>query len=439
MDTPLRIPAAMNRRMFLKSAGGLGLAALAGTWGAPALASSTRPRARRIIYLFQSGAPSHLDLFDYKPDLARFRGQQLPPSIRNDQQLTAMTSAQPSLPVAPTRFQFRRYGQSGLELCELLPHVGEVADRLCVIRSMHTEAIDHDPALTLLQTGSLHAGRPSLGSWLAYGLGAPSVNLPAFVVLTSQGSGHRDDQPLYERLWGSGPLPAWLQGVRLSRASMRARPGELASRLGEHELTARLQVSASGLMDLSDEPASILEMYGPDVRRPGSYAYNCLVARRLAERGVRLTQLFHTGWDHHGGLPAALRDQCRDVDQPTAALVKDLAQRGLLEDTLVVWGGEFGRTVYAQGSLGAADYGRDHHPRCFTVWLAGAGIKPGLTYGQTDDYGYNIVEGPVSVRDLHATLFHLLGVDPAHLAYRLGDQELRLTEAGGQLVWPILA
>lgn len=445
METPLHTQGAMDRRMFLKSAGGLGLAALAGMWGAAAPAASTRSRASRVIYLFQSGAPSHLDLFDHKPNLARFRGQELPPSIRGGQQLTAMTSDQPSLPVAPTLFRFQRYGQSGLELCELLPHLGEIADRLCVIRSMHTEALDHDPAMTLFQTGSPLAGRPSLGSWLAYGLGASCADLPVFAVLTSQGSGHRDDQPLYERLWGAGFLPPQHQGVRLCRASVRAplgEPawgGEITSRLREHERAARLQATASGLTELSREPASVLEMYGPDVQRPGSYAFNCLAARRLAERGVRFIQLFHTGWDHHGGLPAALREQCRDVDQPTAALVKDLAQRGMLEDTLVVWGGEFGRTVYAQGSLGAADYGRDHHPRCFSVWLAGAGIKPGFTYGQTDDHGYNIIQDPVGVRDLHATLFHLLGVDPARLAYHLKDQELRLTEGGGQVVWPILA
>lgn len=484
MDPILQLQDAFNRRTFLKrGAAGLGLAALtalfgeegfaatpAGTGGLPGL-PRIPAKAKRVIYLFQSGAPSQLELFDYKPLLEKNRGQELPASIRNGQRLTGMTSGQASFPVASSAFKFAQHGKGGTWFSELLPHTAKIADDLCVIRSMYTEAINHDPAITFFQTGSQLAGRPSIGSWLSYGLGSANRDLPAFVVLTSKGSGRRDDQPLYDRLWGSGFLPTQHQGVKFHNAGdpvqYLSNPGgedrttrremlnelgqinrrrqaivgdpEIATRIAQYELAFRMQASVPDLTDISKEPQSILDMYGPDVKRPGSYAANCLLARRLSERGVRFVQLFHMGWDHHGGLPNAMRGQCMDTDQPSAALIQDLKQRGLLDETLIVWGGEFGRTVYSQGALTATDYGRDHHPRCFSLYLTGAGIKGGMTLGETDDYSYNITKDPVGVHDLHATLLHLLGVDHTRLTFRYQGRDFRLTDVAGELVKPILA
>jgi hypothetical protein len=488
MDRIWKRQDAMNRRTFLnRSAGGIGLAALAALLGdegwaaAPPNAKGPRtgglpglphfpPKAKRVIYLFQSGAPSQMDLFDYKPTLEKYRAQNLPDSVRNGQRLTGMTSGQATFPVAPSIFKFAQHGQSGLWLSELLPHTAAIADDLCLIRSMYTDAINHDPAVTFLQTGSQLAGRPSIGAWLSYGLGSENRDLPAFVVLTSKGSGRPDDQPLYDRLWGSGFLPTQHQGVkfrnagdpvlflsdpagedRTTRREMLNELGainrmkqnavgdpEIATRIAQYEMAFRMQTSVPDLADLTKEPAHVLEAYGPDVHRPGSYAANCLLARRLCERGVRFVQLFHMGWDHHGDLPKAIRGQCKDTDQPTTALIQDLKQRGLLDDTLVVWGGEFGRTVYSQGTLTMDNYGRDHHPRCFSLWMAGAGIKRGMTLGETDDYCYNIVRDPVSVHDLHATMLYLLGIDHTRLTFRFQGRDFRLTDVFGELVKSIL-
>ena len=428
-------------------------------------------KAKRVIYLFQSGAPSQMDLFDYKPALADLRGTELPDSIRKGQRLTGMTSTQTSFPVAPSKYKFARHGQSGAWLSELLPHTAKVADRLCFVKSLHTEAINHDPAVTFFQTGAQLAGRPSIGSWLAYGLGSENRDLPAFVAMISQGSGNPNDQPLYDRLWGSGFLPSKYQGVKfrsvgdpvlylsnpegLDQAARRrflddlsqlnqlkldeAGDPEISTRIAQYELAYRMQTSVPELTDVSQEPEHIFEAYGPDSRKPGTFAANCLLARRLVERGVRFVQLFHRGWDQHTNLPKQIAGQCRDTDQPSAALVEDLAQRGLLDDTLVVWGGEFGRTVYCQGKLTAEDYGRDHHPRCFTMWLAGGGIKPGTSYGTTDDYCYNIAENPVHVHDLHATLLHCLGIDHTKLTFKFQGRYHRLTDVHGKVVGEILA
>jgi hypothetical protein len=487
MDRHLQLQDAINRRTFLtRTATGIGLAALAGLFSTEGFAAPAPahprfgglpglphfpPKAKRVIYLFQSGAPSQMELFDYKPKLEQFRGQDLPASIRMGQRLTGMTSGQKSFPVAPSIFKFAQHGKSGLWLSELLPYTASIADEMCVIRSMHTEAINHDPAITFFQTGSQLAGRPSIGAWIAYGLGSESQDLPAFVVLTSKGSGRPDDQPLYDRLWGSGFLPTEYQGVKFrnagdpvlylsnptgvdreTRREMLDEVGqlnrlehasvgdpEIATRIAQYELAFRMQASVPDLTDLSKEPSSILEMYGPEVKRPGSYAANCLLARRLVERGVRFVELFHMGWDHHGNLPNAIRGQCRDTDQPTTALIQDLKQRGLLDDTLVVWGGEFGRTVYSQGELTQTDYGRDHHPRCFSLWLTGGGIKRGVTLGETDDYCYNIVKDPIDVHDLHATLLHLLGIDHKRLTFRYQGRDFRLTDVFGELVPAIMA
>ena len=429
------------------------------------------PKAKRVILLFQSGAPSQLDLFDPKPKLADLRGTELPDSIRQGQRLTGMTSRQTSFPVAPSRFKFAQHGNSGAWLSELLPHTAAVADELCFVKSLYTEAINHDPAITFCQTGAQLAGRPSIGSWLSYGLGSENENLPAFVVLVSQGSGNTGDQPLYDRLWGSGFLPSKYQGVKfrssgdsvlylsnpegIDAAARRAMlddvaalnrlnqqqygDPEIATRIAQYELAFRMQSSVPELIDIAGEDARTLEQYGPEVRRRGSYAYNCLLARRMAERGVRFVQLFHRGWDQHLTLPKQITNQCRDTDQPTAALIADLKQRGLLEDTLVVWGGEFGRTVYCQGTLTAGDYGRDHHPRCFTVWLAGAGIRPGMSFGQTDDFSYNIASDPIHVHDLHATILHLLGIDHTRLTFKFQGRHYRLTDVHGSVVKEILA
>jgi hypothetical protein len=412
-----------------------------------------------------------MDLFDPKPELTKRRGEDLPDSIRKGQRLTTMTSGQKKFPVAPTIFNFEPRGQSGMTMSELLPHLGGVADELCMVRSLFTEAINHDPAITFMQTGSQLAGRPSIGSWVGYGLGSENKDMPAYVVLTSFGTGRRDDQPLYDRLWSAGFLPSKHQGVKfrnngdpvlylsnppgVDRDARRETLDELSAlnqqhhdvlgdpeiqtRISQYEMAFRMQASVPDLTDISKESPETLAMYGPEVKTPGTYASNCLLARRLAERDVRFVQLFHMGWDHHGGLPTAIKGQCRDTDQPTAALIQDLKQRGLLDDTLIVWGGEFGRTVYSQGTLTEDNYGRDHHPRCFTVLLAGAGIKRGLTLGETDDYSYNIVRDPVHVHDLNATIMHLLGIDHTRLIYRYQGRDFRLTDIHGEVVKSILA
>ena len=475
LSLPSDAQRAVTRRTFLsRSAGGIGLAALGSLFGNQASAVGFQhhaPKAKRIIYLFQSGAPSQMDLFDPKPAMAGKRGEDLPASIRNGQRLTTMTSGQSKFPVAPSIFKFAQHGNSGAWFSELMPHMSKLADEWLVIRSMHTEAINHDPAITFMQTGSQLAGRPSIGSWVGYGLGSENQNLPAYVVLTSFGSGRPDDQPLYDRLWSAGFLPSKHQGVKFRNKGDRVLylsnpPGvdaemrrgtldelaalnqsrfdavgdpEIQARISQYEMAFKMQSSVPELLDISKEPQSVLDAYGPDIKRPGSYASNCLLARRLAERDVRFVQLFHMGWDHHGGLPNALKGQCKDTDQATAALITDLKQRGLLEDTLIVWGGEFGRTIYSQGALTETNYGRDHHPRCFTMLMAGAGVKKGLTFGATDDYCYNIIENPVHVHDLNATIMHLLGMDHERLTYRYQGRDFRLTDIHGSVLKSVLA
>ena len=478
----------LNRRQFLARSGfNLGAVALGSLLGNDFLRAGPAgdadqiggltglphfpPKAKRVIFLFQSGAPSQMDLFDYKPALKEKRGIELPTSIRMGQRITTMTSGQKSLPVAPTIFKFAQHGHSGTWLSELLPHTASIADELCVLRTMKTEAINHDPAVTFCQTGSQLAGRPSMGAWVAYGLGSPNRDLPAFIVLVSRGSGNPNDQPLYDRLWGSGFLPTRYQGVKLRGGKepvlYLANPGgcgaqtrramlddlnrlnqlrhaetgdpEVLTRIAQYELGYRMQSSVPELMDTSKEPAKSVDVYGPDVHKPGTYAANCLLARRLVERGVRFIQLYHMGWDQHNNLPKGIRGQCRDTDQPTAALIQDLKRRGLLDDTLVIWGGEFGRTVYSQGKLTADNYGRDHHPRCYSIWLAGAGIKRGMTHGETDDFSYNIVRDPVEVFDLNATILHLLGIDHTRLVYRFQGRDFRLTDVSGNVVRKILS
>ena len=469
----------INRQTFLKSsAGSLWLSAMMSLGRSEsdsqtALSSGIHhpAKAKRIIYLFQSGAPSQMDLFDPKPDLENRRGEDLPESIRQGQRLTTMTSGQSKFPVAPSMFKFAQNGKSGMWFSELMPHMASLADDWCQIRSMHTEAINHDPAITFCQTGSQLAGRPSIGSWISYGLGSQNKDLPAYVVLTSFGTGRPDDQPLYDRLWGAGFLPSQHQGVKFRNKgdavlylsnpqgmdSQRRRrtldrldklnrqhfdqlgDPEIQTRISQYEMAFRMQSSVPDLLSVADEPAHVLEKYGPDVKRPGSYAANCLLARRLAERDVRFIQLFHMGWDHHGGLPNAIKLQCRDTDQPTKALIEDLKERGLFDDTLIVWGGEFGRTVYSQGALSADNYGRDHHPRCFTTLITGAGVRGGHVHGQTDEYGYNITQDPVHVHDLNATILHLLGIDHTRLTYRFQGRDYRLTDIHGNLVQSILS
>jgi len=466
-----RALAITRRHFFARSATGIGVAALSSLLGEENRnpAAHFAPRARRVIYLFQHGAPSQLDLFDYKPELARRRGEDLPDSIRRGQRLTTMTSHQTSFPTAPTVFRFAQHGQCGAWLSELIPNTARAADELAIIRSMHTEAINHDPAVTFFQTGFQLAGRPSIGSWVAYGLGSESRDLPEFVVMVSQGVGNT--QALADRQWGSGFLPSRYQGVkfraggepvlylsnpdgysgqarrrflddlaRLNDIKLREmQDPEIATRIAQYEMAFRMQASVPELADLSREPAAVLDMYGPDARKPGTYAYNCILARRLAERGVRFIQLFHRGWDQHGNLPREIRGQCRQTDQPTAALLGDLKSRGLLDDTLVVWAGEFGRTVYSQGTLTVDNYGRDHHPRCFSLWLAGGGIRGGVTYGETDDFSYNIAKDPVDVHDLHATILHCLGIDHTKLTFKFQGRHYRLTDVHGRVVGDLLA
>jgi hypothetical protein len=469
-----------RRQLFERTGSVVGLAALssllnddlrgeAGTSGIPGLPHFP-PRAKRVIYLFQYGGPSQIDLFDPKPALAKMQGAELPGSIRMGQRLTTMTAGQSSFPVAPSIFPFAQRGQAGAWVSDLLPHTAKIADDLCFIRSMHTEQINHDPGITFFQTGFQLAGRPSIGSWLSYGLGSENKDLPAFVVMTSRG-GKLGDQPLADRLWGSGFLPTRYQGVKFRPGAdpvlfLSNPPGfdskdrrrflddlqelnqakleqtgdpETATRISQYEMAFRMQSSVPELTNLSTEPESTFEMYGPDSRKPGTFASNCLLARRLAERGVRCIQLFHRGWDQHTKLPEQIRIQCNATDQPSAALVQDLKQRGLLDDTLIVWGGEFGRTVYCQGKLTGTDYGRDHHPRCFTIWMAGGGIKGGVTHGATDEFSYNITQDQVHVHDLHATLLHCLGIDHTRLTYKFQGRHYRLTDVHGRVVKEVLA
>ena len=426
------------------------------------------PRARRVIYLFMAGGPSQMETFDYKPVLTQRNGEQLPDSVRQGQRLTGMSGNQASLPLAGSRFGFTRHGANGTWVSDLLPHTARVVDDLCIVRSMYTEAINHDPAITFFQSGSQIAGRPSMGAWVHYGLGSDNEDLPAFVVLITPG---KVDQPLYARLWGSGFLPSEHQGVQfrsgqdavlylgnpdgVSRESRRLLldrlrdlhahaaeelgDSEVDGRIAQYEMSYRMQASVPGVMDVSGETEETFALYGPDSKKPGTFAANCLLARRLAERGVKFVQLYHQGWDQHDNLPRDIERQCRETDQASAALLTDLKRRGLLDDTLVIWGGEFGRTSYSQGKLTATNYGRDHHPRCFTVWMAGGGAKPGLVYGATDDFSYNVIDRPVHVHDFHATLLRLLGIDHERLTYLYQGRRFRLTDVHGKVVPDLLA
>ena len=462
--------ASTRRQFFGRAAGGIGTLALSSLLNAHGGLTHFAPRAKRIIYLFMQGGPSQLDLLDPKPGLAKRHGEELPESIRKGQRLTTMTSKQTSLPVAPSPFRFAQHGQSGAWVSELLPHTARIADELCIIRSMNSEAINHDPAITFLQTGHQQPGRPSFGSWLSYGLGTENSDLPAFVVLISRGSAVSPADPLYARLWGSGFLPSNHQGVSFRssgdpvlylsnpegvRTSDRRRlldtlgqlngmqheqslDPEILTRIAQYEMAFRMQSSVPELTDLSGESEDTFKRYGEDARRPGTFAANCLLARRLAERGCRFIQLYHRGWDQHYNLPTNLALQCKDVDQAGAALVADLKQRGLLDDTLVVWGGEFGRTTYSQGKLTPTNFGRDHHGRCFTMWIAGGGVKPGITHGETDDYCYGITRDPVHVHDLNATLLHLFGIDHTRLTFRFQGRDYRLTDVHGEVVKGVL-
>ena len=487
MDIEKEFKLMMTRRtLFARASVGIGTAALASllnpdlfaetaeidpkTGGLKGLPHFT-PKAKRVIFLHQSGAPSQIELFDYKPQLDKLHATELPASVRMGQRITGMTSGQTTLPVARSIFKFNQHGQSGTWISELLPHHGKIVDDIAVTRTMHTEAINHDPAITFIQTGFQQPGRASMGSWVSYGLGSDNQNLPAFVVLISQANALNVDQPLFSRLWSSGFLPSRYQGVRFRTGSdpvlyLADPPGidrsdrrnildavekinrlraeafgdpEITTRITQYEMAYRMQTSVPSLMDLSDEPEHTFELYGPDSRKPGTYAANCLLARRLAERGVRFIQLYHRGWDQHNDLPRDISLQAKGVDQGSAGLILDLKQRGLLDDTLVIWGGEFGRTVYCQGKLTDTNYGRDHHPRCFSIWMAGGGIKPGVSLGQTDDYCYNIVEDPVHIHDLQATILHCLGVDHTKLTYKYQGRHQRLTDIGGEVVKKLLA
>ena len=467
----------LNRRQFLKRTSlGLGAMALGGLLqgqsnfitdnlgGIP----HYKPIAKRIVYLFMSGGPSQIDLFDHKPELEKYHGSELPDSIRRGQRLTGMSSGQSSIPVTASEFSFQQYGNSGAWVSELMPQVSSVVDDLCIIKTMHTEAINHDPAITFFQTGHQIAGRPSMGAWISYGLGSINQNLPNFIVLISKDSG---GQPLYARLWGNGFLETRHQGVQFrsgkdpvlflnnpegydhrDRAEMLSYLKKLnelqtdfygdekiRNRIAQYEMAYRMQTSVPEVMDLSAEPDWVFDLYGKDSRDPGTYAANCLMARRLLERDVRFVQLYHQGWDHHTYLSGGIKHQAKKTDQPTAALIKDLKQRGLLDDTLLVWGGEFGRTVYSQGKLLPKSYGRDHHPKCFTMFMTGAGIKKGITYGKTDEFGYNIVSNPVHVYDLQATILHLLGIDHERLTFKHQGRRFRLTDQFGHVVKDILA
>jgi hypothetical protein len=458
----------LNPRLF--AGGSADLAPLGDTFGTlPQL--HRLATAKRVIWLFMADAPSQMDMFDYKPKMAEYFDKDLPDSVRMGQRITTMTSGQARFPVAPSLFQFAQYGNSRAWISELLPHTATIVDDIAIVKSLNTEAINHDPAITFIQTGSELPGRPSMGAWVSYGIGSPNHNLPVFVVLHSRLASGSQSQALFSRLWGSGFLPTKHQGVSLRSQGdpvlyLSNPPGvdrdvrrrmldglarlneqhfeeqgdpEITTRIAQYEMAFRMQTSVPELIDISDEPQYILDMYGREVKEPGTYAYNCLLARRLAERGVRFTQVFLRGWDHHGNLPKQIPDLCKAMDQPTAALVKDLKQRGMLDDTLVIWGGEFGRTVYSQGTLTKDNYGRDHHPRNFTMWLAGGGIKSGVVYGQTDDFSYNVTENPVHVHDLNATILHCLGIDHERLTYRFQGRDFRLTDVHGEIVHGILA
>jgi hypothetical protein len=474
-----------TRRHFLSSVSlGLGAAALSSLLGERTLASGPQaagpgghllaaphvvPSAKRVIYLFQSGGPSQLELFDYKPRLRAMNGQQLPESVRKGQRLTGMTAFQKSFPLAGSQFDFAQHGKNGTWVSSLLPHTAAIVDELCIVTSMHTEAINHDPAVTFVQTGSQQAGRPSIGAWLSYGLGSENENLPGFIVMLSRA--RSGDQPLYSRLWGTGFLPSQHQGVQFrggkdpvlylsdprgldhgDRRRMldalraleqeqhaKVLDPEIDARVAQYEMAYRMQSSVPDVMDLSDEPDHVFDLYGPDARTPGTYARNCLLARRLAERNVRFIQLYHQGWDQHGHLPTDIQTMTRSVDRASAALVVDLKQRGLLDDTLVIWGGEFGRTNYSQGKLTKDDYGRDHHPRCFTTWMAGGGVKAGYVHGETDDLGYNVVRDPLHVHDFQATLLYLLGIDHEALTFKHQGRRYRLTDVHGKVEERLLA
>ncbi|MBM4003492.1 MAG: DUF1501 domain-containing protein [Planctomycetes bacterium] len=485
---PTVVEKAIQRRAFLRdSTTSLGLAALATLTSRPEVAANQLQstgrdgilaqthfpaRAKRVIYLCMSGGPSHIDLLDYKARLRELNGTELPASVRMGQRVTGMTAGQSSFPCAAPIFSFAQHGNCGTWVSELLPHTARVVDEIAVIKTLNTEAINHDPAITFLQTGSQQPGRPSLGAWLSYGLGSETDNLPAFIVMISQGSGNKTDQPIFSRLWGSGFIPSEHQGVRFRSSSdpvlyLSNPPGideqsrrsmldgvnqlngiavqavgdpEISARIAQYEMAFRMQASVPALTDLSDEPRNIIDMYGVDESgADGGFARNCLLARRMVERGVRFVQLMHRGWDQHGSLPAQIRGQCRDVDRASAALVMDLKQRGLLNETLVIWGGEFGRTVYSQGALTKDNYGRDHHGRCFTLWAAGGGIRPGISYGETDDYCYNIVRDPVHVHDWNATILHCLGIDHTRLTFRFQGRDFRLTDVHGNVVKGLLA
>lgn len=480
----------LSRRRFLELAStGIGSAALATLFGQDLLAQAPgappaggaatgalnglphyAPKAKRVIYLFMSGAPSQHELFDYKPTLAQMVGEDLPPSVRGNQRVTTMTAGQTSFPLVPSKYPFTQHGQSGTWVSSLMPHTARIVDDLCFVHSLHTEAINHDPGITFFQTGAQLAGRPSIGAWLSYGLGTMNADLPTFVAMVSKGSA-QTGQPLYDRLWGSGFLPTRYQGVKFLSTGdpvlyLSNPPGvddatrrrflddlgelntlkeaefgdpETATRIAQYEMAYRMQSSVPELTDLSDEPESTFELYGEDSRKPGTFARNCLLARRLAERDVRFVQCFHRGWDQHTRLPQGIERQAGDVDQAQAALVTDLKNRGMLDDTLVVWGGEFGRSAYCQGVFTEETYGRDHHPRCFTMWLAGGGVRPGVSYGETDDFSYNIVRDPVHIHDLHATMLHLLGIDHTRLTYEYQGRDFRLTDVHGAVVDGILA
>ena len=479
-----------RRRFFELTSTGIGTAALATLFGQDLMAQAPgggapgasagfgalpglphhAPKARRIIYLFQSGAPSQHELWDYKPALRQMVGEDLPPSVRGNQRVTTMTAGQERFPLVPSMFEFKQHGETRTWVSDLMPHTAKIVDELCFIKSMHTEAINHDPGITFFQTGAQLAGRPSMGAWLSYGLGSMNADLPTFVAMISKGSAQAG-QPLYDRLWGSGFLPTHYQGVKFLSTGdpvlyLSNPPGvdqgtrrrylddlgalnrlkeaeygdpETSTRIAQYEMAYRMQSSVPELTDLSDEPDSTFELYGPDSRTPGTFARNCLLARRLAERDVRFIQCFHRGWDQHTRLPRGIQRQAKDVDQAQAALVTDLKQRGLLDETLVVWGGEFGRSAYCQGVFNEDTYGRDHHPRCFTIWMAGGGVKPGVTWGESDDFSYNIARDPVHIHDLHATMLHLLGIDHARLTYAYQGRNFRLTDVHGKVVDGILA
>lgn len=473
-----------RRHFFGRMATGIGVAALGsllnpGLFGALAgesdkskmLAGAMRfaPRAKRVIYLFMAGGPSQMELLDFKPTLEKLNETELPESVRMGQRITTMTSGQKSLPVVKSIYKFKQYGKAGAWVSELLPHTSGIVDDICIIKTVNTEAINHDPAITFIQTGFQQPGRPCMGAWLSYGLGSANQNLPTFIVMISNGK--ESDQPLYTRLWSAGFLPSEYQGVQFrgkgdpvlylsnppgvsAAARRRVLDGlaklnekrfqsfadpEINTRIAQYEMSYRMQTSVPELTDISGESESVLDMYGPDVKKPGTFAYNCLLARRMAERGARFVQLYHRGWDQHNDLPKRIKEQCADTDQPSAALVKDLKQRGLLDDTLVIWGGEFGRTVYCQGKIEKENYGRDHHGRCFSVWMAGGGVKPGISYGVTDDFCYNVAENPVHVHNLNATVLRCLGIDHEKLTYRFQGRDFRLTDVHGEVVKGILA